>query len=163
MFLKYCQWSLCEIENQGAAIAERYFGGSPSGALVILSGIIPYRLPFLVEPVQVRFVIGDPFLDGLPGWLDGLHGVDVEGRRRWPGKMDDAFPEAVEAEEELDFLMPDEGADGFHGAHAAGALERVAAPDFEDEVTPEGRMWRALRLGGAGRFLMGVEKFLKSS
>jgi hypothetical protein len=41
---------------------------------------------------------GNPFLDGLPGWLDGLHGFDIEGRRRWSGKMDDAFPKAVEAE-----------------------------------------------------------------
>jgi hypothetical protein len=64
--------------------------------------------------------------------------------------VDETFPEAVEADEEFDFLAPDEGADGFHVAFAAGALERVAAPDFEDEVTPEGRMWRALRLGGAG-------------
>jgi hypothetical protein len=63
--------------------------------LVILSGIIPYRLPFLIEPSEIRFVIGDPFLDGLPGWLDGLHGFDIEGRRRWTGKMDDSFPEAV--------------------------------------------------------------------
>ena len=82
----------------------------------------------MVEPVQVRFVIGDPFLDRLPGWLDGLHGVDIEGRRRWAGKMNEAFPEAVEAEEEFDFLAPEDGADGFHGALTAGALERVAAP-----------------------------------
>ena len=106
--------------------------------MVILSGIIPYRLPFLVEPVQVRFVIGDPFLDGLPGWLDGFHGFDVEGRRRWTGKMDDSFPQTVEAEEKFDFLMSDEGADGAHGALAAGALERIAAPHLEDEVAPEG-------------------------
>jgi len=37
------------FEDQGAAIAERDFGWSPSGALVILPGIIPYRLPFLIE------------------------------------------------------------------------------------------------------------------
>ena len=52
--------------------------------------------------------------------------------------MDDAFPEAVELKEELDFLMSDEGADGAHGALAAGALERIAAPHLEDEVAPEG-------------------------
>jgi hypothetical protein len=34
---------------------------------------------FLVESVQVRFVIGDPFLDGHPRRLDGLHGLDIEG------------------------------------------------------------------------------------
>ena len=125
------------FEDQGKAIAERDFGWLPSGTLVILSGIIPYRLPFLVEPFQVRLVVGDPFLDGLPRWLDGLHGVDIEGRR-WAGKMDDTFPEAVEAEEEFDFLGAEEGSDGFHDALTAGALERVATPDFEDEVAPEG-------------------------
>ena len=26
--------------------------------------------------------VGNPFLDRLPGWLDGLHGVDLEGWRR---------------------------------------------------------------------------------
>jgi hypothetical protein len=49
-----------------------------------------------------------------------------------------ACPEAVEAEEELDFLAADDFADGFHGALAAGALERVAAPNLEDEVAQEG-------------------------
>ena len=52
--------------------------------------------------------------------------------------MDDAFPEAVEPEEEFDFALAHDLADGFHGALAAGALERVAAPDFEDKVAPEG-------------------------
>ena len=120
------------------SVSEWDFLGLPSGALVILPGVIPCRFPFLIEPSEIRFVVGYPFLDGLPRWLDGLHGFDVEGRRRWPGKMDDAFPEAVEPEEELDFLVADEGADGAHGALAAGALERVAAPHLEDEVTPEG-------------------------
>ena len=165
-FLKYCQWSLCGIENQGAAIAERDLGGAPSGALVILPGIIPCRFPFLVEPAQIRLVIGNPFLDGLPGRLDGLHGLirpprrrahpagfgfasvqnaykpsaffNIEGRRRWTGKMDDSFPEAVEAEEEFDFTRTQVGADVLHGALAARALERVATPHLEDEVTPEG-------------------------
>jgi hypothetical protein len=45
--------------------------------------------------------VGNPFLDRLPRWLDGLHGVNVEGWRRRAGERDDAFPEAVEAEEEL--------------------------------------------------------------
>ena len=134
--------------------------------MVILSGIIPYRLPFLVEPVQVRFVIGDPFLDGLPGWLDGFHGLirpprrrahpagfgfasvqnaykpsaffNVEGRRRWTGKMDDAFPQTVEAEEKFDFTRTQVGADVLHVALAAGTLERVATPDLEDEIAPKG-------------------------
>lgn len=72
--------------------------------------------------------------------------------------MDDSFPESVEAEEELDLAGAQEGADGFHGALAAGALERVATPDFEDEVTPErahvagsalGRRWDEDELDGA--------------
>jgi hypothetical protein len=46
-------WAASGIfENQCAAIAERDFGWLPSGALVILPGIIPYRLPFLIEPVH---------------------------------------------------------------------------------------------------------------
>ena len=106
--------------------------------MVILSGIIPYRLPFLVEPVQVRFVVGDPFLDSLPGWLDGLHGFDVEGRRWRAREMNDAFPEAVEAEEEFDLAGAQVGAHGFHDAVAAGALERIATPDLQDKVAPEG-------------------------
>ena len=133
-----CKRRLCGIENQCLAVSKRDFLGLPSGALVILPGIIPFRCPFLVEPVKIRFVIGYPFFNGLPRWLDGLHGFDVEGRRRWPGKMDDAFPEAVEPEEEFDFALAHDLADGFHGALAAGALERVAAPDFEDKVAPEG-------------------------
>ena len=52
--------------------------------------------------------------------------------------MDDSFPEAVEAEEEFDFTRTQVGADVLHGALAARALERVATPHLEDEVTPEG-------------------------
>ena len=37
----------------------------------------------MVEPVEVGFVVGDPFLDRLPRWLDGLgggaHGPDGSG------------------------------------------------------------------------------------
>ena len=39
-----------------------------------------------------------------------------------------ACPEAVEAEKKFNFLAADDFADGFHGALAAGALERIAAP-----------------------------------
>jgi len=95
-------------------------------------------IPWTVEPIEVGFVVGDPFLDGLPRWLDGLHGVDIKGRGRRAGEMDEAFPEDVEAEEEFDFLATDDLADGLHDALAAGALERVAAPNLEDEVAPEG-------------------------
>ena len=96
------QWSLCGIENQGAAIAERDFYGPPIRSLVVALGLCAGGIPFLVEPVQNGFVIGNapaafrrrmmktrsgggscrlawpersagnPFLDGLPGWLHGL-------------------------------------------------------------------------------------------
>ena len=58
------------------------------------------------------------------------------------------FPQAVEAEEELDFAGADDGADALHGGLAAGALERVGAPDAEDEVAPE----RAHGAGGGFGF-----------
>ena len=83
------------------------------------------------------FVVGDPFLDGLPGGLDRLHGFDVE-RRRWrAGELDDALSEAVETEEEFDLLGPFDGTCKFHGSFAARALEWVGSPDFEDEIAPE--------------------------
>ena len=41
--------------------------------LVGALGLVTCGVPFLVEPVEARVVIRDPFLDGLPGWLDGLH------------------------------------------------------------------------------------------
>ena len=109
-------------KSQGAAVSERDFFGPPIRALVEALGLCAGGVPFLVEPVQVRFVIGDPFLDGLPGWLDGLHGVDVEGWwQAW--KTNNSFPEAVEAEEEFDFALAQDLADGFHGVLAAGALK----------------------------------------
>ena len=68
---------------------------------------------------------------------DGLEGFDVEGRvRRWR-EVDDALPQSVEAEEEWDFSGADDGADALHGGLTTGALERVGAPDAEDEVAPE--------------------------
>ena len=133
-----CNRCLCGIENQDTVIAERYFGWLPSEALVILPGIIPCWFPFLIEPSEIRFVIGYPFLDGLPGRFDGLHGFDVEGRRRRAGKVDDTLPESVETKEEFDLAGAQVGAHGFHDAVAAGALERVATPDLEDEISPKG-------------------------
>ena len=67
------------FENQDAAIIERDLrgGGFPCRALVEPFGTPLRWFPWLVEPVEVRFVIGDPFLDRLPGWLDGLEGLDV--------------------------------------------------------------------------------------
>ena len=106
--------------------------------MVVALGLGAGGVSFLVEPIEVRIVIRNPFLDGLPRGLDRLHGLDVEGRRRRAGEMDEAFPEAVEPEKEFDFLATEDLADGLHGALAAGALEWVAAPNLEDEVAPEG-------------------------
>ena len=44
----------------------------------------------------------------------------------------------MEAEEKFDLFAAEDGADGFHGALAAGAFQGVASPHFEDEVAPEG-------------------------
>jgi hypothetical protein len=126
------------VEDESQAVVERNLFGLPCGALVEALGLCAGRVSFLVEPVQARVVIRDPFLDGLPGWLDVFHGIDVEGRWRRTGEMDEAFPEAVKSEKEFDFLATEDLADGLHGALAAGALERVAAPNLEDEVAPEG-------------------------
>ncbi len=107
-------------------------------ALVVAIWIGIGWIPGTVEPVEVGFVVGDPFLDRVPGWFDRLHGVDVKGRRRRTRERDDSLPEAVEAEKELNFLAADDFADRFHGALAAGALVRIAVPNLEDEVAPEG-------------------------
>jgi hypothetical protein len=56
----------------------------------------------------------------------------------------------VEAEEELDFAGVDDGAGALHGGLAARALERIGAPDAEDEIAPERGMARAVVLGGGG-------------
>ncbi len=121
----------------------------------------------LVEQVAVwlRIVVGNPFADGLPRRLDGLEGLDVEGRVRWWRDVDDAlmslplhpsgclrqsmsaplpFPKSVQAEEEFDFPGAEESVHDFHGAFATRALEWIGVPDSEDEVTPE----RAHRAGG---------------
>jgi hypothetical protein len=44
----------------------------------------------------------------------------------------------VEAEEKLDFFAADHLPDRFHAAFAARAQERVATPDLENEVAPQG-------------------------
>ena len=67
------------FEDQGAAVTERDFFWPPIRALVERVWLGVGWGSFLVKPVQIRLVIGDPFLDGLPRWLDGLHGLDVEG------------------------------------------------------------------------------------
>ena len=55
------------VEDQDAAVAERDLFGLPGGTLVEGLGLYAGGVSFLVKPVQVRIVVRDPFLDGLPG------------------------------------------------------------------------------------------------
>ncbi len=132
------------VEDEDAAVVEGNFDGLPGRSLVVALGLGAGGVSFLIEPVEVRVFVRDPLFDGLPRWLDGLHGIDVEGRwwRAW--KLDDTFPQAVELEKELDLLAADDGADRFHGALAARTLEGITAPNFENEVAPEGANGRLL-------------------
>ena len=98
-------------------------------------------MPIPSEPQTVGFTHGY-LLSPLPG-IDPLCGKLWVSLTRMPcrgtspaaRKGNDAFPEAVEAEEEFDFLATDGLADGLHGALPPGALERVAAPNLEREMT----------------------------
>ena len=47
----------------------------------------------LVEQVEtwLRIVVGNPLADRLPGRLDGIEGLDVEGRVGWWWEVDDAL------------------------------------------------------------------------
>ena len=64
------------VEDESPTVVERNLFGLPGGAysfakatahtLVEALGLCAGGVPFLVEPVQVRVVIRDPFLDGLP-------------------------------------------------------------------------------------------------
>ena len=126
------------FENQDAAVFQMDFGCVPCRSLVEPVWILLRWIPGTVKPVEIRFVVRNPFFDRLPRRLDGFHGLDVEWRWRWARELDDAFPKARKAEEELDLPGAFDGTGGFHGSFAAGALERVGSPDFEDEVAPEG-------------------------
>jgi hypothetical protein len=126
------------VEDEDPSVVEGDLHGAPRRTLIDAIGVDFGGLPGAVEPVEVRFVVGDPFLDRLPGRLDGLHGSDIEGRRRRARESDDPLPEAMEAEEELNFLAAKEGADRPHGALAARTFEWICTPDLEDEVAPEG-------------------------
>ena len=123
------------FENQDAVVVQLDFGCFPCRRLVEPVWVRLIWIPRTVEPVEIGFFVGDPFLDRLPGWFDRLHGVDVEGRRWRAWECDDSLPEAVEAEEELDFLAADDFADRFLGALAVGAFERIAAPYFSKSLT----------------------------
>ena len=78
---------------------------------------------------------------------DGLEGLDVE--RRVGRYREEAFPEAVEAEEEFDFFGAQDFAGDFHGGFALGAEEGIFSPDAQNEVAPE-RAKLAVGLGSGG-------------
>lgn|GEM_PF-1112669 len=138
------------VEDESPAVAKRDLFGLPGGALVEAFRLCAGRVPFLIEPIEVRIVIGDPLLDRLPRGLDGLHGVDVE--RRWwrAGKLYDSFPETLEAEEKFDLFRLAEGADRLHGARAEGTLDGITTPNLEDEIAPEGAHVASPTLGRCG-------------
>ncbi len=54
------------VEDQDATVVEQDLLGLPGGTLVEGLGLCAGGVPFLVKPVQVWIVVGDPFLDGLP-------------------------------------------------------------------------------------------------
>ncbi len=123
------------------------FSGFPRLSLVEAVWVRLMRIPGAVEPVEIRFAVGYPFFDRLPGRVDGFYGFDIEWRRRLAGELDDALPQAVEAEEEFDLLGALHDTYEFHRSFAAQALERVGSPDFEDEVAREGTHGTGALLG----------------
>lgn len=124
------QPDLIGIKDEDAILIERDFPGLPVG-FVALVGVLPVEAGLIV-------IGGDPLFDGLPGWLDGLKGVDVERGIRWWRDVDESLPKAEQAQKKLGLLGLDEGFDLPHGAFAAGALEGIGSPGGEDEVAPEG-------------------------
>jgi len=54
------------FENQGSAVVQLDFLGFPCRDLVEAVGIGIGGIPGTVEPIEIRFVGGDPFLDCLP-------------------------------------------------------------------------------------------------
>ena len=72
------------VEDEDAAVVEGNFDGLPGRSLVVALGLGAGGVSFLVEPIEVRIVIRNPFLDGLPRGLDRLHGLDVEVAREQP-------------------------------------------------------------------------------
>lgn len=127
---------------------KRDFGCFPGGTLIEFFRIGIVWIPGTVEPVEIGLVVGDPFLNRLPGWFGSFHGLDIEGQWWWTRDLGDTFhfslkrptacPETVEAVKKLDFLAADDLANRFYCALAAGALERIGSPDFKNEVAPEG-------------------------
>ena len=116
------------IEDEDAAIIERDFSGLPAGFVAVV-GVLPVEADLIV--------IGrNPLFDGLPGRLDGLKGLDVEGGIGGRWDIDESLPHAHQAQKKLNFLGLNESFDFPHGAFAAGALEGIGTPGSEDEVAP---------------------------
>ena len=136
-------------EDQDAVVFQMDFGCVPCRSLVEPVWVLLRWIPGTVKPVEFRFVVGNPFFDRLPRRLDGFHGLDVEWRWRWARELDDAFPKARKAEEELDLPGAFDGTGGFHGSFAAGALERVAPQTLRMRSCQRGSAW-------GGRFVSWV-------
>ena len=64
--------------------------------------------------------------------------------------MHHTFPESMQAEKEFDFLTAQHRPHDFHRAVAAGTFERIAAPDLQDEITPQGAHESGTALGWRG-------------
>jgi len=120
------------FENQRSTFVQKDFGCLPCGTLVDVIEILRLDscVPRLIEPIQVGFVVRDPFLDGSPGRLDALETLDIERWRRRSRQVDHAFPESMETEKEFDLLAAQHRLLDFHRAVAAGTFERIAAPDL---------------------------------
>ena len=104
------------FENQDAAVFQMDFGCVSCRSLVEPVWVLLRWIPGTVKPVEIRFVVRNPFFDRLPRRLDRFHGLDIEWRYRWARELDDAFPQAMNGEEELDPLGAFDGTGGFHGS-----------------------------------------------
>ena len=66
------------VEQKDSPVIQLHFLGLPISHLVVFLTVSSR----LVEPVELGILIRDPFLDGLPGWLDASERFDVEARGR---------------------------------------------------------------------------------
>jgi hypothetical protein len=63
------------IEDEDAVIIEKDLSGLSAGFFAVV-GVLPAEADFFV-------IGGNPLSEGLPGWLDGIESLDVEG---WIGR-----------------------------------------------------------------------------
>ena len=108
--------SVVRDNDEPLRFAKHFFGSGFSGAVLsvasvgiededgtVFAGDLDRLAGFgaLVEQVEtwLRIVVWKPLADRLPGRLDGLEGLDVEGWVGWWRDVDDALPQSVEAEE----------------------------------------------------------------